>query len=395
MVIPDFIFARAPKINFGQGVSKTLGKIISEKGRRVLLVTGAKSFRESERWSELTKSLKEFAVETYSFTVNGEPSPELVDQAVTEFADRNIDVLAAVGGGSAIDAGKAISAMLPHKESVLDYLEGVGTKTHSGMKVPFIAVPTTAGTGSEATKNAVLSRTGDSGFKKSLRHENLVPDIAVVDPELAISCPPSITAACGMDAFTQLLESYVSPKSSPVTDSLAYSGINALKESLIPLCTTECGNVEKRASLAYASLMSGITLANAGLGVVHGFASVLGGFFDIPHGVVCGTLVGSATKTNIDRLKEKESDRGPALEKYADIGRLVAGKSNLSAYDACSLLIERIEEWTNSLNLPLLSDYGVTSADVERIVQKTGSKDNAVHLEKDDIKEILLRRAGV
>ena len=193
--------------------------------------------------------------------------------------DRGIDVVLSTGGGSVIDAGKAVSAMLRVEGSVAEYLEDVGTRKHPGTKVPFVAVPTTAGTGCEATRNAVLSRVGPDGFKKSLRHDNFLPDAAVVDPVLTLSCPPDITAACGLDALTQLLESFVSTKASVLTDVLALSGLEHIGNSLVPACTNSGQDIDMRANLSYAALMSGITLTSAGLGTVHGFASSIGGLF--------------------------------------------------------------------------------------------------------------------
>ena len=184
-----------------------------------------------------------------------------------------------------MDAGKSISAMLTKTESIKEYLEGIGTKKHDGKKMPFVAVPTTSGTGSEATKNAVISEIGGRGFKKSLRHDNFVPDSVVIDPRLMISCPQNVTAASGMDVFSQLIEGYLSTNSSPMTDALALSGLRYIKEGLLKSYETG-DDIDARGKVAYASYLSGVVLANAGLGTVHGFASPIGGYFDIPHGVV-------------------------------------------------------------------------------------------------------------
>ena len=295
-MIPTFTFARTPRISFGAGTKSEIPGLAESIGKRILLVTGGKSFPASNHWTALAAAFQERSLDWYHISVKGEPSPELVDSAVSEYRPKNIKTVVAIGGGSVIDAGKAISAMLTHTGSVFDYLEGVGTgKKHDGRKVPFIAVPTTAGTGSEATKNAVLSRVGPQGFKKSLRHDNFVPDHAVVDPELSLSCPADITASCGMDAFTQLLESYVSLKSTPLTDSLALSGMEQVSGHLIPVCTTGASALPNRTAMAYGALLSGITLANAGLGIVHGLAATIGGLYTIPHGVICGVLAEQVT----------------------------------------------------------------------------------------------------
>lgn len=391
-MISGFTFARTPKIYFGSGKFNEINKIIAGFGQTVLLVTGAKSLKNSGKLDNLLKSFENYSIDTFLCSIHREPSPDLIDEIVSEFKENHIDVVLAIGGGSVIDAGKAISAMLLQQDSVLNYLEGIGTKDHNGVKIPFIATPTTAGTGSEATKNAVLSQVGPDGFKKSLRHDNLVPDVAVIDPELARSCPPKVTAACGMDAFTQLLESYVSSNASPMTDALAYSGIKYLKDNLVPAYSTNADDVQVRAAMAYASLISGITLANAGLGIVHGLASPIGGFFDIPHGVVCGTLIGEATKVNIEYLKNKTGSDDSALQKYAEIGRLVSGSDSQNIKYCCNLLIEQIDEWTELLELPHLNEYGINASDLDKIIEKTANKNNPIRLGKKEIKKILVAR---
>ena len=300
-----------------------------------------------------------------------------------------------IGGGSVTDAGKAISAMIPKEDSIKNYLEGVGSKTYDGKKIPYIAIPTTSGTGSEATKNAVISEIGPKGFKKSLRHDNLIPNVALIDPELIIPCPPSISAACGMDSFTQLLEAYVSPKGSPMTDALAFSGIKYINKNLLSACSSGASNIGVRTAMAYASLMSGITLANAGLGIVHGLAGPIGGLFDIPHGVICGTLLAEATKINIKKLQELGSSGKEGLRKHADIGALLSGnkfveQGKIDEY--CRILGDIIDGWTQDLKLERLGKYGIAIGDMKKIVDKAGLKNNPVNLSKKDIETILINR---
>ncbi|MBA7532352.1 Long-chain-alcohol dehydrogenase 1 [subsurface metagenome] len=318
-----------------------------------------------------------------------------MDEIAANFRSKNIDLIIGIGGGSVTDAGKAISAMIPKDDSIKNYLEGVGTKTHDGTKIPYIAIPTTSGTGSEATKNAVISNIGSEGFKKSLRHDNLIPNIALIDPDLMISCPPSITGACGMDAFTQLLEAYVSTKASPMTDALAYSGMRYMNKNMIPACTSGASDVNVRATMAYGSLMSGITLANAGLGIVHGLASPIGGFFDIPHGVVCGTLLAEATKMNIKKLKEQGVAGKAGLKKHANIGALLSGNESIvegKMDEYCLILINTLEKWTEELKIDRLGKYGIISEDIEKIVKKASLKNNPVNLIKEDIETIVINR---
>jgi len=282
--------------------------------------------------------------------------------------------------------------MLPHANSVLDHLEDVGRNVaHSGVKIPYVAVPTTSGTGGEMTKNAVLSMVGPQGYKKSLRHENLIPDVVIVDPELMATCPPHITAACGMDAFTQLLEPYLSPIASPLTDAIAFSGLERIRDNLIPACTDRGADLDVRAGLAYASMLSGIALANAGLGIVHGLASPIGGFFPIPHGVVCGTLVASATESNIAALR-KRGNNPLALAKFAKVGVLFGGDGAKGEAWNCDHLVATLRDWTETLKLPRLGAYGVTAADTDRIAEKTSNRHNPVQLDRDELGELLSRR---
>jgi len=393
-MIHPFVFSGKPRIIFGPGEFRRVHRIIKEMGDHALVVTGVSSLERSGKWDELIKGLAKESIRCSRLTLQGEPSPDFVDEMVSRFRDRGIQVVLAVGGGSVVDAGKAISAMLPQDASVYEFLEGIGNRTHNGEKLPFVGVPTTSGTGSEATKNAVLSRVGPQGFKKSIRHDKFVPDVALIDPDLMLSCPPEVSAACGMDAFTQLLESYVSTRASPFTDALAYSGISFLKDSLVPVCTTEGESIEKRAAMAYAALVSGMTLANAGLGVVHGLASPIGGLFSIPHGIVCGTLVGAETRTNIEKLRGQEQGDSIALRKYAEIGALVSGRDyrEEDILPCCDLLIQRIDSWTETLAIPRLREYGILASDLDRIARSTGNKNNPVALSQEEIRNLVSMR---
>ena len=221
-----------PRIVFGNGVFQRVPQMIRNFGHKVLIVTGARSFRATLYWQELLNALQDCDIR--DLVVDGEPGPDTVDEAVSRFAPETISVVVGIGGGSVLDAGKAIAGLLPSGNSVLDYLEGVGKGLkYEGPSLPYIAIPTTAGTGSEATKNAVLSLCGERGYKKSFRHDTLVPDYAVVDPDLLASCAPAQIAANGMDAFTQLLESYVSTRANPFTDALAWSGLQYVSSGFL------------------------------------------------------------------------------------------------------------------------------------------------------------------
>ncbi len=269
--IINFKWARLPQIYFGAGTFQEFPKILEEfSAKCILLVTGKKSFDISIEGQILKENLKKSNIYFEQIKISGEPTPNFIDTICEEYRQKNISLVCAIGGGSVLDSGKAISAMLLHKnESVKDYLEGIGEKEYCGPKIPFVAIPTTAGTGSEVTKNAVLSQIGKNGFKRSLRHDLLIPEVAICDPRLMLTAPQNITAACGMDAFTQLLEAFVSTKSNPFSDALCWSGMQAVARSLT--AAYQNGNdLLARTDMAYAALVSGIVLANVGLGVIHG-----------------------------------------------------------------------------------------------------------------------------
>ena len=302
--------------------------------------------------------------------------------------NRQIDAVVSIGGGSVIDAGKAVAAMLHEQGRVRQYLEGVGNKKPTGKKMPFVAVPTTAGTGAEATKNAVISEIGENGFKKSLRHDNYVPDIALVDPELALSCSRHVTARSGMDAFTQLLESYVSTSANPMTDALAVDALRLVREALPEAVDNGDNDLEARTGMAYASMISGITLANAGLGVVHGFASSVGGFFDVPHGLVCGTLMAPANRVTVKKLRKSRANP-QALAKYATVGEIFSRQPGKSDGFYVDFLLNLMEDWSDRFDLEKLSEYGVRGTDVQKIVRATSCKYNPVLLNENELSEIL------
>ncbi len=384
-----FAIARLPRIVFGAGTVSRVAGETRAFGRRALVVTGARWFRASPHWAALRRGLEERGVAWEVLGVDGEPSPEGVDAAVAENRDRGIDVVLGIGGGSALDAAKAVAGLLPHGNSVMDHLEGVGRGIpYRGPSLPLIAVPTTAGTGSEATRNAVLGRRGRGGFKKSFRDEALVARVAIVDPALLESCSPALIAADGMDAFTQLLESYVSTRANPFTDALAWSGLEAFSGGF--LAAWERKDPDSLARTAYASLISGITLAQAGLGSVHGLASPLGAAFPIPHGVVCGTLVAEATEVNLRALAARDP-RNPAVRKYARVGALLTGAP---LDDAPAALVECLREWVERLSLPRLGAYGMTPADIGGMVRQSGGgmKTNPLVLQDAEAAEILRRR---
>ena len=394
-MIQPFSIARLPRIEFGAGGIKKLPTLIAQYGRRALLVTGQRSFIDSPHWPALLAALEKAGINWEQTQVGDEPSPQLVDEAVRQFHGAGIQVVAGIGGGSVLDAAKAIAGLLPSGDSVMNYLEGVGPeKPYQGPAIPFIAVPTTAGTGSEATKNAVLSARGPNGFKKSFRDDQLVPEYALLDPDLLATCPKPQIAANAMDALTQLLESYVSIKANPFTDALAESGLKAVREGLFAWYEGGNGAAAGRSRMAYAALLSGVCLAQTGLGSVHGLASPLGAFFPIPHGIVCGTLIGAAARVNLAVLRERDP-ANPAWRKYARASTILRGRHYPSIEESHAALLALLDDWTERLALPRLHAYGIQEGDFVHIVahSRGGSmKTNPLVLSDSEITEVLRQR---
>jgi len=395
----DFSIARIPRIIFSRGAIQQLPELCLNYGNKVLLVTGARSFESTLAYEALKTAFSENNIQVEKCSIPGEPSPEMVDSIVGEYKNIVFDVVLGIGGGSALDAAKAIAGLLNVNHSVMDYLEGVGPELeYSGPAVPFIAVPTTAGTGSEATKNAVLSAQGENGFKKSFRDDKLVAEYALIDPELLSTCPPNIIAANGMDALTQLIESYVSTRANAMTDALALSGIRLVRDSLFNLYDTSMNSAQvtqqAQDKMAYASLMSGICLAQTGLGSVHGLASPLGAFYPIPHGVVCGTLVAAATDMNIQLMLQREQDNC-ALDKYAVLGDVISYQRYKNKHKSWQALTNTLQSWTDQMQLPLLSQFGLTEDGLDKVVKNSrGSsmKTNPIVMTDEEVRALLLRR---
>lgn len=389
-MVSKFNLTRTPRILFGKGQTERLPGLLKTLGRHILVITGGHSHKLYPVLGRTYLLLENEGFSLHFDRIEKEPSPSDIDRIVKRYRSINLDLVIAIGGGSVIDAGKAVSAMLPLEGTVRNYLEGVGTQAHPGIKKFFVAIPTTSGTGSEATANAVLSETGAQGYKRSLRHENLVPDIALVDPELTLACPPGITASSGMDAFTQLMESYLSVKSGPVTDALALEGIRMVHSNLVKAVTSG-DDIGARSGMAYASLLSGITLANAGLGLIHGYASSVGGFFQVPHGVICGTMMGVVNRHNIKALLRQDGIT-QAHEKYGSLGKLLSGRHDKNLRWHMKFVADYIDELTESLHIQRLGEFGIDPADLEKIAGNTDHKANPVKFEKEELVEMLRER---
>lgn len=385
-MVKAFQFSRLPKIYFRNGILSELPSMVSQYGKSAVLVTGKKSFTSSDNAKKLFYDLNSNGIAYTVISIPGEPTPDMIDTAVSELRDEDFKVIISIGGGSVIDAGKAISAMMRIPDSVSQYLEVVGNKEHPGTKLPFIAIPTTSGTGSEATKNAVISRIGENGFKRSLRHDNFIPDIALIDPELTIDCPKEITAASGMDCFTQLTEAYLSVKSNQYTDALALEGLKAIKSSLLTAYLN--GNdIDARSGMSFAALTSGICLANAGLGAVHGFASSIGGRYEIPHGLICGTLMAKSNEINIRELRKRDSG-SLALKKYAVLGRLFIDSGGNTEDFYIDGFIQYLKRISDEMNLISLKSFAADRKDIELICSTTDLKNNPVALSTESLAEI-------
>ncbi len=395
-MVSSFQCLPVPHIVFGTRKLSALPDLYRSYGKNPVLVLGRTSLSKYRTWQDIKTRI----IDTCSsgippvIEVCSEPTPALIDEAVSRLLQSSpIDMVIAIGGGSVLDAGKAISAMLVEQKPVTYFLEGVGTKQPSGNKLPFLAIPTTAGTGSETTNNAVI-RSPENGFKKSLRHKNYSPNLTLVDPEITLSCPSSLTAACGMDCFTQLTEAYLSTSASSLTDSLAIDGIRAIARSL-ETAFLDGSNLQARSDMAYAALLSGIVLSNAGLGSVHGLAGVIGGFFDIPHGAVCGGLMATTNKTTLNALREsaeKTDIEKTALQKYSNLGRVFSKKSQKTDNWFQDFFIDELVRLTELFNLPTFDTFGMNSTDLERIVSASDNKYNPVQLTREDLMHILSSR---
>lgn len=392
MIMP-FAIGAIPKILYGEGRIRELPALAARYGRRILLVTGQRSFKDSPAGADLDLALSAQGFSIRRVSIVGEPSPDEIDRIVVAQAREPCDVVIGIGGGSVLDAAKAISGLLNNRHSVMDFLEGVGPELpYEGPATPFIAVPTTAGTGSEATRNAVLTRQGVNGFKKSFRDDALMARYALVDPNLLAGCPKALVAANGMDALTQLLEAYVSLRANPMTDALALSGMASVSRGLLLWFRGE-DESQGRSAMAYAALLSGICLAQAGLGSVHGLAQPLGSFFPIAHGVVCGSLLAEATQVNLQALGTRDPHH-PLLAKYATAARVLLQQPNLDEKEALRDLVASLRSMTQELRLPRLGSMGVCSHDFDRIVahsRGSSMQTNPVQLEDAEIRSILER----
>jgi alcohol dehydrogenase class IV len=378
-----FEFATATRILFGSGVMSEAAPAAKALGRQALVITG----KDAGRAAPLVEGLRAHGIATEAFGVTGEPTVELVRAGVERAREAGCDLVIGLGGGSVLDAGKAIAALLTNAGDPLDYLEVVGKgQALTRPSAPYIAIPTTAGTGAEVTRNAVLV-SPEHKVKASLRSPFMYPRLAMVDPELTRTLPPDVTASTGLDALTQLVEPFVSAGANPITDAFCREGIGRAARSLRRAC--ENGrDAAAREDMALASLLGGLALANARLGAVHGCAAVLGGRHLAPHGAVCARLLPFVMAMNVAALAARGGD-APAIPRYEEVARILTGRADASIADG----IRWIHALCVELDISPLGRYGVTSADIPDIVAEaqraSSTKGNPIVLTDVELADVL------
>ena len=377
----SFEFATATRIIFGAGKLNELGKQIESGTKRLLLVRGSSS-DAIPRAREILSGLE---VSILEFRVHGEPTIEVVQEGVK--AARDCDIVIGLGGGSVLDTGKAIAALVNNPGDVFDYLEVIGKgQPLVNSPLPYIAIPTTAGTGAEVTRNAVLEAPEQS-VKISLRSPSMLPRVALVDPELTYNLPPEITASSGLDALTQLIEPFVSIRTNPMTDALCREGMAHASRSL-RRAYDNGSNKEAREGMSIASLFGGLALANAALGAVHGFAGPLGGMLHAPHGVLCARFLPLVMEANIKAVSSRQPAH-PALARYVEIAQTLTGAEDATAFDGAAWVSKLVDD----LKIPQLSVYGIRPEDFPEAVLKTQQansfKGNPIVLDATELTKIL------
>ncbi|PWU12412.1 MAG: alcohol dehydrogenase [Verrucomicrobia bacterium] len=380
-----FEFATATRIVLGRGTISQAGPCAKELGKRALVVTG----RNPGRAAPLLDSLRGHDVSTVIFSVSGEPEIGTIDEGVALGKREKCDIVIGFGGGSVLDTGKAIAAMLANEGELLNYLEVIGRgKALTRSSTPFIAIPTTAGTGSEVTRNAVLGSL-EHRVKVSLRSHLMLPRLALVDPEVTYDLPAAITASTGMDALTQLIEPYVCSRANPVVDSLCVEGIRRAARSL-RTAVTKGHDPSAREDMSIASLFGGLALANAGLGAVHGLAGPIGGMFPAPHGAVCAALLPKVMNANLRALRQRASG-DQAISRYEEIARLLTGDAQATA-DAG---VEWVRNLVDDFQIPTLSMYGVKQGHARELISKarvsSSMKANPIALTDEELREVVER----
>jgi alcohol dehydrogenase class IV len=382
-LVAPFEFATATRIVFGPGTIQSLASLTQPLGARALVVTGANPSRAASALAGLDAG----GIAITCFSVTGEPTLAMVREGVK--ATRGCQFVIGIGGGSPMDAAKAIAALAPNSGEPLDYLEVIGQgRPLEHAPLPFLMVPTTAGTGAEVTRNAVLG-SPEHGIKASLRSPLLVAKVALIDPDLTLDAPAAITASTGLDTLTQLIEPFVSCRANAFTDVFCLEGMRRAANAL-PKVFRNGRDRDARAELAFASLLSGLSLSNAGLGIVHGFAGPLGGLLNAPHGALCAAVLPHGMAVNIRALRERAADHD-ALDKYRRIARLLADNSQAEPEDA----VRYVSDLCRSLGVSSLRSYGLTHSGISDLVAKaagaSSTKANPIQLSTSELVEIAER----
>jgi alcohol dehydrogenase class IV len=379
----QFEFATSGRIIFGGGALQRVGELLGDFGSRILVVGG----KDASRSKPLIEQLDKLGIELLEFRITGEPTVDLIDRGVRLARSSGITGVIGFGGGSVIDSAKAIAGLTMNRGEITDYLEVIGkAQPLKTPALPLCAIPTTAGTGAEVTKNAVLG-SPEHRVKVSLRSPTLLPRVVLIDPETTVPLPPAVTASTGLDTLTQLIEPYVSTRANPITDGFCLSGIPRVARGLFR-AFSEGHDRFARSDMSLASLFGGMALANAGLGAVHGFAAPIGGMFDAPHGAVCAALLPPVMDMNIRALRRRMPDN-EALRRYDALGPLLSTRATAKADDA----VKWVRDLCRMLNVPKLGAFGIRSDHVSSLVEEAqranSMKANPISLEPDELAEIL------
>ncbi|MDG3087884.1 iron-containing alcohol dehydrogenase [Vibrio hannami] len=355
--------------------------------KNIALVTGS-HFVSSASYALLEQQCRDLKIKLNRFVVSAEPRVEVVDSIVDSLEEPQ-DLVLGIGGGSALDCAKAVAAMLTSEGGLERYLEGIGDLVPLPRKVPFYAIPTTSGTGSEATKNAVFIKQGKVSYKKSIRHDSYIPDVVILDPLLTLGCPPLVTAACGFDAIAQLLEAYISTKATKYTDEACLEGLQHAFDVFPIVCNDLARDIQAREKMAIASFLSGVGLANAGLVNVHGIAGPIGGEIDIPHGVAVAMIFPETLQLIVEKLPSECITR----EKLDRLVDLISDENDtLIKLQGSHKLIEFLKLSREKYLPGSLSDYGITAANIARIAKESADKNSPVHLSESEIIALLESR---
>jgi alcohol dehydrogenase class IV len=379
----QFEFATAGRIIFGAGSLADVGALAAGLGRRALVVTGG----DTVRATPLLDFLGHAGVSFATFSVVGEPTTDTARDGAQKASRERCELVIGIGGGSVLDAGKAIAALLTNGGDPLDYLEVIGGgKPLTHPSAPFIAIPTTAGTGTEVTRNAVLL-SPEHRVKVSLRSPYMLPTVALIDPDLTHSLPPHLTASTGLDALTQVLEPYVTHLSTPLTDALCLDGLHRVARSL-RRAFANGDDVSAREDMSLASLCGGLALANAKLGAVHGLAGPFGGMFDAPHGAVCAALLPCVMEINVRALRQRQPG-SEALTRYEEVAQVLTGDPDANVFDG----VVWVQDLCRELQVPKLGLHGLTEKEFPTLIEKaqkaSSMKGNPIKLTPVELQEIL------